>query len=305
MLNSVLRHIGYALLPIAILFALISLACILGYAILMIAGDIWPLHKIISKLTQLLLVLSIFPLRRYLKLSWSELGFAPKAVFFRQLARGLGLGLLTLLPIIGGLYSLHLQVFDYSRIWTFSLLAKKATISLCLALLISLVEEPLFRGLLFTSLRQKINLVAAVLLSSGYYAALHFLESHTPVAYQDLTISSGFVLFYEAIGNWLNPVVFTAFIGLLAVGIFLAVIRSQIKQSLGLCIGLHASWVWQIKLTKDVLNLNYDSPYLYLVSNYDGLVGPLIAGWLLLATLAFLAYRRYFQATACSDDRKN
>jgi hypothetical protein len=59
---------------------------------------------------------------------------------------------------------------------------------------------------------------------------------------------------------------------------------------LGLCIGLHASWVWQIKISKMFLNINEQSPYLYLVSNYDGLVGPLIAGWLLFASLAYLFY---------------
>jgi len=78
---------------------------------------------------------------------------------------------------------------------------------------------------------------------------------------------------------------------LFMVGIFLCVVRTQIKQSLGLCIGIHASWVWQIKLSKDFFNTNYDSPYIYLVSSYDGLVGPLIAAWLLLATIVYLAFR--------------
>lgn len=283
-----------ALLPLVILFALISISCVLSYGILMMAGDIWPLHKMISKLTQLLLVLSLFPLRRFLSLSWADLGFAPKTLFLKQMSLGFCSGFLTLLPVFGLLFVLDVHVFDESKVWTLGLMLKKAGISLFLALLISYIEEPLFRGVLLSGLQQKMSVWTAILVSSAYYSSLHFLESSTPIAYQDITLSSSFILFGEAIGNWLNPGVLSAFVGLLMVGIFLAVIRTRLPQSLGLCIGLHASWVWQIKISKDVLNTNYDSPYLYLISNYDGLVGPLIAGWLLLATLVYLGYRRYF-----------
>ena len=283
-----LNYALYALAPLAILFALVSIACVLSYGILMMAGDVWQLHRMISKITQLLLVLSIFPLRHFLKLSWADLGFAPKAVFFRQMAIGFGVGFLTLLPVFGLLYLLEVQVWDVNKIWTIGSVLKKTGIALLLALLISYVEEPIFRGVLLSSLQQKMAIWAAVFLSAAYYSSLHFFESHTEVAYQDITLSRCFMLFGEAIANWLNPLGFSAFVGLLMVGIFLAVIRSRVSQSLGLCVGLHASWVWQIKISKLFLNIHYDSPYAYLVSHYDGLVGFLIAGWLMLATLLFL-----------------
>lgn len=257
----------------------------------MMAGDILPLNKIISRITQLLLVLSIFPLRRLLNLSWAEIGFAPKTLFLKQMSQGFCFGFLTLLPVFGLLYLLDVLVWDNAKVWTVGKVLQKTGIALLLALLISYVEEPIFRGVLLAGLRQKITLWAAILLSSAYYGSLHFLETGTLVAYQELTFSSGFMLFGEAIANWLNPVALSAFAGLFMVGIFLSVIRTQIPQSLGLCIGFHASWVWQIKISKVFLDTNYQSPYVYFVSNYDGLVGPLIAGWLLLATLLFLAYR--------------
>jgi uncharacterized protein len=188
------------------------------------------------------------------------------------------------------LYLLNVHVWDESKIWTFGMILKKAGISLLLALLISYVEEPIFRGVLLSSLRQKMTVWLAVLVSSIYYGSLHFLDNSRLIAYQDIKLGSGFRLFGEAIMNWLNPAVLSAFVGLLMVGVFLGIIRTQVKQSLGLCIGLHASWVWQIKISKMFLNTNEQSPYLYLVSNYDGLVGPLIAGWLLFASLAYLVY---------------
>lgn len=293
--KSLLFLASYALIPLVILFVLITFACVLSYGILMMFGDIWPLHKVISKVTQLLLVLSLFPLRCFLKLSWADLGFAPKAVFFKQMMTGFCLGFLTLLPIFGLLYLLEVHVWDVNKVWTLGSILGKTGIALFLALLISYVEEPIFRGMLLTGLQKKMSLWVAIIISSVYYGSLHFLENSTLIAYQDITLSSGFRLFGEAIRNWLNPAVLSAFIGLLMVGIFLAVIRTHIPQSLGLCVGLHASWVWQIKISKMFLNTNFDSPYLYLVSNYDGLVGPLIAGWLLLATLVYLGYRHYFQ----------
>jgi uncharacterized protein len=292
MSDSLLNAIRYSLAPLAVLFSLISIACVAGYFLLMVLGDVWALHRMINKLTQLFLVLSIFPLRRYLKLSWAELGFAQRTIFFKQIAYGVIGGILTLLPVLLLLYGLEVHVFDTSRVWTFGLLLKRGIISLLLAVLISIVEEPLFRGLLLSVFKQKMPLCIAVLLSSAYYASLHFLETHTKIPYQEITLSSSFQLFAEAVGAWLNPAVFSGFIGLWTVGIFLAVIRSDRPQSLGLCIGFHAGWVWQIKLSKDLLNVNLDSPYLYLVSSYDGLVGPLVAVWLLLATMGYLIYRR-------------
>lgn len=292
--KSLMAIIGYAIAPLIILFALITLACFLGYGILMIFGDIWPLHKMISKVSQVLLILSIFPLRRYLNLSWAEIGFAPRTLFLKQMAVGFCFGFLTLLPVFGLLYLLEVHVWDVNKVWTLGKVLTKTGIALLLALLISYVEEPIFRGVLLTSLQQKMAVWTAILLTSAYYGSLHFLETSTEIAYQEITLSSGFMLFAEAISNWLNPGAFSAFIGLFMVGVFLAVIRTQIPQSLGLCAGLHASWVWQIKVSKMFLNTNFASPYSYLVSNYDGLVGPLITGWLLLAVLAFLGYRRHF-----------
>ena len=248
----------------------------------------------ISKVSQMLLVLSIFPLRRYLNLSWAEIGFAPRTLFLKQMIVGFCFGFLTLLPVFGLLYLLEVHVWDVNKVWTLGKILTKTGGALLLALLISYVEEPIFRGVLLTSLRQKMAIWTAIVLTSAYYGSLHFLETSTEIAYQDITLSSGFMLFAEAISNWLNPGAFSAFIGLFMVGVFLAVIRTQIPQSLGLCAGLHASWVWQIKVSKMFLNTNFASPYSYLVSNYDGLVGPLIAGWLLLALLTFLGYRRYF-----------
>ncbi len=287
-----IRLIAYALLPLALLVTLAACASLLGFCILQLTGDILPLAKIVSKATLVLLLLSIFPLKKILRLSWSDLGFAPHKVFFRQLGLGLLLGLITLLPVLLTLVALDVHVWDEGHRWTATKVAKKIGLALLFSLLIGVGEETLFRGLLLTGLRRRFSVFAAIALSSLYFAALHFLKSKTPITYSEMTITSGFRLMTEAFANWLNSEIIGALIALFVVGVFLAIIRSRIPQSLGLCIGCHAGWVWQIKVSKDLFNVNPEADYLYLVSGYDGVVGPLVSVWLILALLAFYFFSK-------------
>ena len=277
-----------ALLPLLVLLALAILACLLSTGLLLTAGPLLPLPKLISKVTLLLLLLSVFPLKRWLGLSFTDLGFAKAAFFFRQLAVGLLLSLVSLLPVLLMLYGLGVQEWDDGRNWTMASLTEKLAISLLLALLIAVGEELLFRGLLLSSLRRHLPLGIAIALSAAYYAALHFLQSAAPIGADTLAWHSGFPLLVQAFGNWLNPNIATAFVGLWVVGLFLATLRSRIAVSLRLCIGCHTGWVWQIKSCKELLNLNPHSDWLWLVSSYDGVVGPLVSVWLGLAVVAML-----------------
>ncbi|MGZ8163972.1 MAG: CPBP family intramembrane glutamic endopeptidase [Methylobacter sp.] len=285
-----MRNIIYSLMPLLVLLIAASMACIAGYYIMQMTGDQFPLRKIISKATQLFLVLSIFPAMAYLKFNKKDLGFAPTTVFIKQVAQGFGLGFVTLLPVFVVLYIFEINIIDSDRIWTAGLLAKKMAISLALALLISMIEEPLFRGILLASLKKKLPVIWAILVSAVYYAALHFLNSTTGIPYQEVNIFSGFKLLVEAFENLLNPEILSAFFALLLVGIFLGVLRTQIKQSLGLCIGCHTCWVWQIKMSKSLFNTNSSSEHLYLVSSYDGVIGPLVTGWLTLAIISYFIF---------------
>jgi len=286
-----MRYFFYSIVPLLVLLTAISLACIMGYFIVQGIGDIVPFRKIISKSTQLFLILSIFPTMAYLKINKEELGFAPRPVFLKQLLQGFGLGFITLMPVFIAQYVLKINVIDETLIWSVGWVARNMAISLLLALIISLIEEPLFRGILLVGLNKKMPVIAAILISSTYYAALHFLSSKTDIPLHDLNLLSGFKLLGEAAGNMLNPNIRQAFFALLLVGIFLAVLRTQVKASLGLCIGCHTCWVWQIKMSKKLFNTNFSSDYLYLVSSYDGVIGPLVTGWLMLAIAGYLVYK--------------
>lgn len=277
-----------SLAPLLVLVGLAVIASLLGFGLLQLTGDILPLAKVISKLTLIMLLLSMFPLRKVLSLSWQDLGFAAPRIFFRQMGQGLLLGVATLLPVLLTLYWLNVHVWDQAHTWTVAKLIQKTALALFVALLIAVGEEIVFRGLLLSVLRRKLSLVAAITVSSLYYAALHFLKTKTNIPVDQQTITSGFKLMLEAFGHWFNPNIMSALIALFVVGSFLALLRSRVSQSLGLCIGCHAGWVWQIKLSKDLCDVNPASDYLYLVSSYDGVVGPLVSVWLTAAIVAWL-----------------
>lgn len=294
--NSVLKTVYYALAPLLILLFFAALSAVVSYFILMIAGDVISMRKLVSKGAQIFLLLSIFPLRHYLKLTWGDIGFAEKKIFFNQIGYGLLLGLLTLMPVMLVLYGLEITVYDQAREWSAGKIVIRMSLALLLALLISLGEEPLFSGILFAALKKKMVLGLAGLLAATYYAAFHFVKTKTHIPYEELNIGSGFQLMTEAFSNLLNPEITSAFVALLVVGLFLVTIRSQISNSIGICIGCHAAWVWQIKIGKDFFNTNPNSEYYYLVSSYyDGIIGPLVSVWLGVCILGYLLWNKYKQ----------
>lgn len=286
------RYLVNSIMPLLVLVTATSTACLLAYLIALGLDDHSLLRKLITRLSQLLLLLSIFPTMAYLKLNRRDLGFSARSAFLKQVPIGFGLGLITLMPVFIILYALGINVIDEAQPWTVALAAKKMFLSLLLGLLIATVEESIFRGMLMAGLKKHLPVIAAILISSTYFAALHFLDSKSQISQQEFNVFSGFILLGDAFTNVVNPKNGSAFLSLLTVGIFLAVLRTQVKESLGLCIGCHAGWVWQIKMSGSVFNTNFGSEYLYLVNSYNNVVGPLVTGWLSLAIIGYFVYKK-------------
>lgn len=287
-----LNRIYYALVPLAVLLAVSLLACLLGYFLVQAVGDRFTLSKVISKTTLVFLVLSIFPAMARLKIGRSDLGFASGNLWLKQIPQGFALGLLILLPVLSAEYLLDIQSLDRAKEWTALLIARKMGLILLLSLLISLIEESLFRGLLIASLGRKMPPFAAIAVSALYYASLHFLHSHSTIPGEQADWSSGFRLLAEAFGNLFNAYNFPDWLALFAVGIFLGILRTRSSANLGLCIGCHSAWVWQIKMGKTLFDTHHNAEYGFLVGYYDGMIGWLVAGWLALFLLAYGVYLR-------------
>ncbi|QHI68652.1 CPBP family intramembrane glutamic endopeptidase [Tichowtungia aerotolerans] len=111
-------------------------------------------------------------------------------------------------------------------------------------LLIGVIEEILFRGFILTAFRKSFGPVAAVLLSSALFAAVHFIKPAEP----EITNRwfSGFLLFshpFSGAGSTFWPEVCTLF----CMGTVLATLSTW-TRSVYICIGLHAGWVWVMML---------------------------------------------------------
>ena len=291
-----MRYIFYGLVPFFVLLAAILLSCSLGYILVQNIGDTLPFRQILSRLTQIFLLISIFPMMKYLRIDKVALGFPSWWVFLKQLPQGFGLGFIVLTPVFIVLSLLNINQIDYKQEWVVDLLVKNAIMYLLIALLISVIEETLFRGMVLVGLKKKLPVQVAIFLTAIYYAGLHFLIIKTNLSVQDINFFSGFRLLGEAVSNLLNLNNLPAFFALLMVGIFLGILRTQVTSSLGLCIGCHTCWVWQIKMNKKFFNTDFSSEYHYLVSSYDGVIGPLVTGWLLLVVVGYLAYRHVSQS---------
>jgi uncharacterized protein len=287
-----MRYLYYAVVPLCVLLVALSLSAILAYFVVIGLDDSSVYRQVITRVTQLLLLLSIIPFTAYLKIDKAELGYASRGVFFKQLGQGFGLGIMVLIPIFIVLYLLNINVIDETQHWTPFLLGRYMLLNLGIALLIGLVEESLFRGIVLVGLKRKFPVAIAILITSLYFAGLHFLSAKADPLIQDVTLLSGFSLLGEAFKNVVDPTHLSAVVALLMVGVFLGVLRTQIDVSLGLCIGCHTSWVWQIKMSKKLFNTDFSSPYQYLVSHYDGVVGPLVAVWLTVTLLGYFIYQQ-------------
>lgn len=284
------RAIFYTFVPMLVLIAITSSACVFSYLIALSFNDPTLLRKLMIRLSQIMLLLSIFPVSKWLGLNKVMLGYAPFKTMFKQFGRGFGLSLLILLPVFLTLNFLGIHSLDMTKAWTIGWILKKLGVAFGLAVLIGIVEESVFRGLLLTSLRKYLPAFSAIFISSIYYAGLHFLDSKSTVSEETLSLSGSFQLLGEAYHNVFAMQDVTAFLALCAVGLFLGVLRWRGDMNLATCIGCHAGWVFQIRMSKSTSIVDLNTPYSFLVSHYDGVIGILVAGWLLfiLAIVIFV-----------------
>lgn len=288
-----LSRITISFLPLLMLVLFSVIACFIGYWVFLLLDGAAQLSRIISRVTQILLILSIYPVMRWLNISGADLGFVRFKAFLKQMSGGIVLGIITLLPVLLLSYALDIIVLDETRLWTYEKLAGRLIVAFLLAMLISLLEEPMFRGILISAYVKRIGIPATIFLSSFYYALLHFIKTKTAIPLEQAKFSDSFRLLKEAFQNLLNPENLTAFWALLMVGIFLAVMRTRLNLSLAWCIGCHTAWVWQIKMAHKITDVNYSSELLYLISPYDGVIGPMVAVWLTLVICVYLGYERF------------
>ncbi|MFZ2509389.1 MAG: CPBP family intramembrane glutamic endopeptidase, partial [Steroidobacteraceae bacterium] len=162
-------------------------------------------------------------------------------------------------------------------------------------LVVALIEETFFRGLMFRAVLRESGPAAAILTTAFLYAAIHFF-ARAKIPHAEVVWSSGLTLLESSLARFADPATIAdAFITLLLVGVLLGLARHW-TGSIAAGAGLHMGWVCVIKATSKVTRHDEPSRWSFLVSDFDGFTGWLVAGWSGVILLALYLARGRFAA---------
>ena len=169
------------------------------------------------------------------------------------------------------------------------------TVALALpgAVIIAVIEESLFRGIIFHHFRRVQKTALAVTLSSLIYAAIHFLEPAHTVTNEPPDWMTGVILTFQSIhGFTALPNHVDAFIALFLAAVLLCLLRLR-SGDIFTGIGMHAGWITLIKSFKELTNRNSDVAHAWwLASEHDRFTGHITSLLVIIAIVILFGYRR-------------
>jgi uncharacterized protein len=244
-------------------------------------GPDWPFHRVVSRLWQLtLLVAFLLAMKRLRLRGRADWGYGlPRPAFLRQFAAGLGIGVATMLPMSIAMHVLGIH--ELRPGFDIPLLAGAVAEGAAIGLVVAIIEETFFRGLMYRAVERESGFAAAAWCTALIYASIHFF-ARVKIPAEDVGWDSGFQLLAGSLANLARPLtIIDSFLTLTLVGLMLALVRRH-TGAIAACIGLHMGWVWVIKTTLAVGREVEPSPLSFLVSRFDGYTGWLVAAWALL-----------------------
>ena len=209
-----------------------------------------------------LLVAALFllwPTARWLHVSSVRaLGLAPNPRRWSDLGAGFVASFLMMAALAAVLLALHVvRLRHHADLLDFANIATSAVV-------VSLLEEWLFRGAILGLLARAMNRWVALFCTSALFSILHFLKPDD-AAPHSVGWLSGFALIPGAFAQFNEPLlVLGGFTTLFCVGWILGWARLK-TRSLWLPIGLHAGWVFGImsfsKVTRRLLKVTETLPW--------------------------------------------
>lgn len=258
------------------------------------ADDLSFFRSLVSRIGQAILLIGLIPIARGLSLKRPEFGLQNGTG--SGILRGFALGVLTLslhgfLLLFLGVRTLNMPDMGLIHLAAASLSALSAGLG------VALLEETLFRGALMAILIRIAGPQAALLISALDYAALHFIGSHWTTEPSAVGWNTGFQIALDGFSHLplADP---SSFLALFMAGLLLGSVRLFFQGGLFFSIGLHAGWVFVIKLFKPLTLLQPYSAWIFLIGTYDQIIGYLSCIWVFfLLILIFLFQRRYRTST--------
>jgi membrane protease YdiL (CAAX protease family) len=249
--------------------------------------------RVFYRLAMVIAILGFWP---YLKLlaidNRNALGYSQqRARFLLSCAKGFGIGVIIMAIHTIALLLPGIRVFKPGDI-AITDIAGSLLAALLSGLLVAIIEETLFRGAMYYHMRRHNRLWTTLVLTSLFYAAVHFTRPSIPAGESVTDWHSGLNMLSSMLHQYHDfPVIADSFAALFCAGLLLGLVREK-SGSIALCIGIHAGWVWMIKLARELTEVDRDSPLNDLIGSYDGIIGWAATGILLLVTLGYWRYSR-------------
>lgn len=278
--------------PLAYLAVIAVCAALLAYAISLVPYGDLNFSLLVTRGAQFVLLISLLPLARNLRLSAGAVGFPVSlAKLLPQLASGFVCGVLILslhVALLLGLGAIKPNPdIQVSVAEIASILLKVIWVGF----LVATIEELIFRGVSLAALRRMGNSWAAAVVTASYYALLHFVKSDIRPSRADIQWTSGFEILADGAQHMLHDAPIDSLLALFCAGLFLAAVRLVFPRTIALCIGIHAGWVVVIKIARRLTNPDPHAPLAYLVGPYDQIIGYGAAVWISLLLVMLLAAR--------------
>ena len=216
---------------------------------------------------------------------WSAIGLSQNPRFKHELVQGLLFGLISLSLICGALLILDLRVIRPDLITEPGHWVEVVVRAALAAVVIAVIEEAWFRGALHNIFSSVLRVSTSIVLIALFYALMHFLRPDASgLQEQPVELWSGYQALYDGLINIPLLGMQDSIVALFIVGLLLGILRER-HGNIAMCIGVHMGWVFVIKVHKKFTYINPKADLNMLVGQYDGVLGWLAAGLLLLMTL--------------------
>lgn len=218
---------------------------------------------------------------------------------WRNFAGGFSGGLVIIVVVESCLFVLGMRQLDPDLHRGLPALGRAVAAALLSGAVVGVTEEILFRGVIFTGLARYSGRLHALVVSSVFYSAVHFLDFRTLPQENAISWLTGISALGSLFGRFSDPQIYDSFLSLFALGILFGLVRWH-TGNIMLCAGLHAGIVTINKIFSYAVDYRPGGPYTILVNVYDNTTGHLATFWLALA--CFIYY--YFYMRAQSGSRR-
>ncbi|HXT13245.1 MAG TPA: CPBP family intramembrane glutamic endopeptidase [Candidatus Angelobacter sp.] len=247
-----------------------------------------PFHRYVDRTILGLALIGLWPFVKNLGFNtFADVGFVKPRGQMKKLGAGFLLGFISLAIVAALAFACHAR--HVGRHLSSSEIVEKLLSAAGAAILIATLEELLFRGAIFGALRKVFHWIFALLLSSMFYAIMHYFESARDPA--TVTWLSGLQLLPLMLRNFgdLQAIV-PGFFNLSLAGLLLGW-AYQRTGNLYFSIGLHMGWIFWVKAWDIITRPALDTNAWWWGNGRMAIVNGWVALPILLVTLLVFGWR--------------